>query len=760
MADPKGGKRKREIGDEFVHIRAKGQFLKVPITLEHDNKQDVTIRGKKTRIKPSRKDERRKARAEKKARKVAFFSRKKEQVSKVLFTATNKRQQESTNDSRRKHPDDKLAIVETKRSKQKRAKEGLKSQKITKQKLLADNSKEEKEIKKLEKLLKLGRKGKVLNSRFKMEGLDYLLEVCEPQMIENSKSDHGDDSMSEIESRPEPKKKAVRSKTEEHDMEFDGNDEQSISENEQEEHDVSYNDNNDVDDDDISSNNDNDKKEGYLNSEDETTTSIGFREESSNKYEHDNKDKGDHKQVEGNIHAGNMEKYIPPHLRNQTSSESHPEHINRVTCQIKGLLNRLSERNMAVISNEIENIFIHNSRNDMNKILSNLILGSCVSTSLMPEKLLMEHVMLLAILSSHIGTEVAAFFTERLAELFDHLHKSGRDSYGQGKECVNVVALFAHLYNFKIIHCCLIYDIIRWLVDSFTGQDVELLLLLLKITGAEIRRDDPASLKEIILQIQAKAASTPSLTNDSRVRFMLEIITNLRSNNLRKIPGYDPSKVEHLRKNLRSVIRESGHQVSIQLKISLAELLSAESKGRWWIVGSALSESHDNKSEGMSATQMENSKLLELARKQRMNTDVRKNVFLIMMTSEDYVDAFEKLLRQNLREVQTREVIHVLVDCCVQKLIESKSYRQGRVQLSGNKERAYNPYYAYLGQKFCEYNRSYQVTFQYSFWDKFKVVGNLAPHSVVNLSLLIAHLIATRALSLAILKNVYCPIAT
>lgn len=63
-------------------------------------------------------------------------------------------------------------------------------------------------------------------------------------------------------------------------------------------------------------------------------------------------------------------------------------------------------------------------------------------------------------------------------------------------------------------------------------------------------------------------------------------------------------------------------------------MIAFHSQGRWWIVGSALSESHDNKSEGMSATQMENSKLLELARKQRMNTDVRKNVFLIMMTSE------------------------------------------------------------------------------------------------------------------------------
>lgn len=36
---------------------------------------------------------------------------------------------------------------------------------------------------------------------------------------------------------------------------------------------------------------------------------------------------------------------------------------------------------------------------------------------------------------------------------------------------------------------------------------------------------------------------------------------------------------------------------------------------------------------------------MELARKQRMNTDIRKKIFCVMMTSEDYLDAFEKLLR-------------------------------------------------------------------------------------------------------------------
>ena len=123
-------------------------------------------------------------------------------------------------------------------------------------------------------------------------------------------------------------------------MKFDGHDGQSITENEQEEHHDSYHDDKDDDDDDVSSNNDNVKGEGYLNSDDETAISIGFCEESSNEYELDTKDKGDHKQVEGIIRTRNMEKYIPPHLRKQTSSESQPEHINRITCQTKGLLNR------------------------------------------------------------------------------------------------------------------------------------------------------------------------------------------------------------------------------------------------------------------------------------------------------------------------------------------------------------------------------------------------------------------------------------
>lgn len=46
------------------------------------------------------------------------------------------------------------------------------------------------------------------------------------------------------------------------------------------------------------------------------------------------------------------------------------------------------------------------------------------------------------------------------------------------------------------------------------------------------------------------------------------------------------------------------------------------------------------------------------------------------------------------------------------------------------------------------------MTFQFSFWDKFKIINDLAAHSIDNLSRLMAHLVASRALSLSILKVV------
>jgi nucleolar MIF4G domain-containing protein 1 len=50
-----------------------------------------------------------------------------------------------------------------------------------------------------------------------------------------------------------------------------------------------------------------------------------------------------------------------------------------------------------------------------------------------------------------------------------------------GKECTNLMVLLSELYNFQVVSCILIYDIIRSLLSAeLTEFVVELLLKLLR----------------------------------------------------------------------------------------------------------------------------------------------------------------------------------------------------------------------------------------------------------------------------------------
>ena len=53
----------------------------------------------------------------------------------------------------------------------------------------------------------------------------------------------------------------------------------------------------------------------------------------------------------------------------------------------------------------------------------------------------------------------------------------------QGKECMNLIVLISELYNFQVISCVLVYDLIRALLSGDLNEiNVE---LLLKITRSE-----------------------------------------------------------------------------------------------------------------------------------------------------------------------------------------------------------------------------------------------------------------------------------
>jgi len=78
------------------------------------------------------------------------------------------------------------------------------------------------------------------------------------------------------------------------------------------------------------------------------------------------------------------------------------------------------------------------------------------------------------------------------------------------------------------------------------------------------------------------------------------------------------------------------------LRISLQDLRSADKRGKWWIVGAAWggdplvehARSQEQKKEPEAQATQSGDVLLKLARKQGMNTDVRRSIFVVLMSSD------------------------------------------------------------------------------------------------------------------------------
>jgi nucleolar MIF4G domain-containing protein 1 len=149
------------------------------------------------------------------------------------------------------------------------------------------------------------------------------------------------------------------------------------------------------------------------------------------------------------------------------------------------------------------------------------------------------------------------------------------------------------------------------------------------------------------------------------------------------------------------------------LQINLKDIRNSGKRGKWWLVGASYrDEDEDAKANPALAhsptTEQERENrfddglrnLLQLAREQRMNTDIRRSIFMTIMSATDYRDAHQRLLKLGLKKVQQLEIPKVLIRCAVD-------------------EQTYNPFYALLARLLCQ-DRKLKMAFKFTLWDYFK----------------------------------------
>ncbi|XP_075238289.1 nucleolar MIF4G domain-containing protein 1 isoform X2 [Lycorma delicatula] len=630
-----------------------------------------------------------------------------------------------------------------------------------KKQLFQENKNEDKVIKKLEKQLRLNkRKSKTLPQSFMDEGLDYLLDVCDSTKIKDAaeaeKNLQGSDSEFEedfeVISRNKKKKiKKIEDETNDSNV-SDSASEMSNGDNSSDNEDLDDDDNfddsdsenekslqihfkvNKMSNSDTCSDNDEVFDKSLLSDEEVVEEDDGGKNKSEGASEVYEDIYGRKRDKDGNLVPISV-KYIPPQLKaQQNNTDGKEELLGRLKKQIKGLLNRLAENNMHRILSEMDQLYMQNSRNDMNETLVKLIFESLIQPNLIPDRLIIEHTMIIAALHANIGTEVGAHFLQAVVEKFVSLY--GCNSDVTNKEVDNTILIIAHLYSFKVFNCVLMYDILNHLTETaeLGEKEVELLLIVLREVGFSLRKDDPSALKNLIMKVQSTVSKSVELIKQPRVKFMLDVLIGIKNNNISKIPNYDLSKIEHHKKLLKSLVHK-GKYIS-ELNITLEDLLKAPERGRWWVVGSAWTGGDVSKSNSNSNIIKDvDDFYIKLAKKHRMSTDTRRNIFCILMSAEDYMDAFEKLLRLGLKGPQEQTILHILVHCVLQ-------------------EKTFNPYYAYLSVQFSSADRKYQMALQYHLWDRIRELSDLKGFQITNLALFLSHLILEKALPLSVLKVV------
>lgn len=395
-------------------------------------------------------------------------------------------------------------------------------------------------------------------------------------------------------------------------------------------------------------------------------------------------------------------KYIPPALRRKMAleaSEASAE-VLQLRKEIKGPLNKLSEANISAIVNDINGLFLKYPRQIVNEELTTIIIDGVTQQGRLLDMFVYLRSTLIVAIHRLQGAEFGPYFVQTLVEKFEEARSSNSDS----KVPNNIISLLSTVYLFQLISSKLIYDIVNTLIKDLNEQNADLLLKLIRSSGNQMRTDDPNSLKDIVVEINSSLANVPLSEINARTQFLIETIAALKNNKLKMTNEANHQLSIRLKKFLGSI---KNNKFNDPIQVSLEDIKNVESRGKWWLVGSAW-KGHVNQQQENDVNEVAMNDILdqadpnwmELARAQRMNTDIRRAIFVSIMSAQDYIDAVTKLDKLALKRSQEREIPRVLIQCA-------------------GVEPAWNPYYGILAKKLCD-QHSYRKTFQFMLWDMIK----------------------------------------
>ena len=305
--------------------------------------------------------------------------------------------------------------------------------------------------------------------------------------------------------------------------------------------------------------------------------------------------------------------------------------------------------------------------------------------------------------------------------------------------------MLAHLVNQQVANELLALEILALFLEIPTEDSIEMACDFMIECGQILSENYPPGVHSIFERFRGILHEG---LIDKRVQYTIENLFAIRKTNFKDHQGViaeldlvpDEEKITHevslddkleAHDTLDIFNFEENYEKNEEEWLEIKAEILGENKGP--AANEVINAEEEAEAEEEKEDMNNNNKILDFTETDLIN--LRRTIYLTIISSIDYQECAHKLLKLNMREGQEMELVNMIIECC-------------------NQERTYLRFYGLLSAQFCLIKESYKICFERQFEGQYMKIHRLDTNKLRNLAKLFAHLLYTDAIEWYVFRAV------
>ncbi|KAJ5911911.1 Pre-mRNA-splicing factor cwc22 [Penicillium subrubescens] len=309
--------------------------------------------------------------------------------------------------------------------------------------------------------------------------------------------------------------------------------------------------------------------------------------------------------------------------------------------------------------------------------------------------------------------------------------------------CISSTTFIAHLVNNQVANEMLVAQILLLLLHKPTDDSVEIAVGLTREVGQHLEEMNPQIANAVFDQFRNILHEADI---DKRVQYMIEVLFQVRKDRYKDNPA--------IKEELDLVEEEDQitHQIGLDDEVETMDTLNIFKFDANWeqneekykklkaeILGEDSDEDEDDEDGDESSEDESDAEEQKMDIKDQTNTDLgnlRRTIYLTIMSSIDFEECCHKLMKINLPAGMEPELPSMIIECCSQ-------------------ERTYSKFYGLIGERFAKINRLWSDLFEAAFAKYYDTIHRYETNRLRNIARFFGHMLSNDAVGWHVLSVIH-----